>query len=316
MITAPEYIGFLDREYLADYVTKGGAAVKFAVVSGSPDVFHANLARAAQARDYVHVRVDADVMRVHMIDQVFFAVARQVDWFGLAESFVCDALDRLRLSPPEEGGITAEALAAHYSLDAAELARDVRRELQQSLLRDYEMAQEFRRAMLRICEAVIDSSDAAAAESDAVLEWLRGELRLVSRLRPAAIFRKIARHNARHMLFSLARWLTRNGHAGLVLDLDVTRCAVAKRPPPEERDGLYYSKAAVMDAYEVLRQLIDATDELRSCLVVVVSGPELLTDEKRGVESYPALQLRIIDEVRDRRRDNPFSSLVRVGAGT
>src|ERR1022692_1664451 len=83
-------------------------------------------------------------------------------------------------------------------------------------------------------------------------------------------------------------------------------------PPVEARSGFYYSKAAVLDAYEVLRQFIDATDELRGVLFVAVMPPELMTDEARGLPAYSALQLRVADEVRDRRRANPFAALVRL----
>ena len=69
---------------------------------------------------------------------------------------------------------------------------------------------------------------------------------------------------------------------------------------------------AVLDAYELLRQLIDATDDLVGMLVVAVIPPDLVSDEKRGLPSYAALQLRVADEVRDRRRTNPFASLVRL----
>ncbi|MBA2558846.1 MAG: hypothetical protein H0V07_02990 [Propionibacteriales bacterium] len=37
-----------------------------------------------------------------------------------------------------------------------------------------------------------------------------------------------------------------------------------------------------------------------------------MSDEGRGLPSYTALQLRVADEVRDRRRPNPFASLVRL----
>ena len=47
---------------------------------------------------------------------------------------------------------------------------------------------------------------------------------------------------------------------------------------------------------------------------LVVAAPEFTTDANRGVDAYQALKLRIHDEVRDRNRDNPFSSLVRVGS--
>ena len=116
------------------------------------------------------------------------------------------------------------------------------------------------------------------------------------------------------MFFSLAHWLRLVDKQGLVLALDVTRYTAARRPL--EPDGsLYHSTAATLDAYEVLRQFVDATDELEGCFIVVLAPTELLLDEKRGLGRYPALQLRVWDEVRDRQRANPLSSLVRLRAG-
>jgi hypothetical protein len=89
---------------------------------------------------------------------------------------------------------------------------------------------------------------------------------------------------------------------------------VERRPPAGLQEGLYYTKMAVLDAYEVLRQLVDATDDLSSTLVVVSAGPEFVADEVRGLVAYTALRLRLADEVRDRRRVNPFASLVRLEA--
>ena len=152
------------------------------------------------------------------------------------------------------------------------------------------------------------------AEHTAVLEWLRGELRQISLLRSARIFRRIGRHNARQLVFSLAHWVAVNGRAGLFLEVDLRRFGFARRPQPEERHGLYYTKAALLDGYEMLRQLIDNTDELSHCCVVVVAAPEFTSDGNRGIDAYQALKLRIYDEVRDRNRDNPYSSLVRLGS--
>ncbi len=123
----------------------------------------------------------------------------------------------------------------------------------------------------------------------------------------------MARHNARPLLVSLTRWVRRVGLPGIVLQLDLERLAVARRPPAGMRDGIYYSKAAALDAYEMLRQLIDGTDDLEGLFVAAVLPTELVTDERRGISSYSALHLRVADEVRDRRRANPYAALVRLG---
>ena len=113
------------------------------------------------------------------------------------------------------------------------------------------------------------------------------------------------------MLLSLTRWLPKTGVSGLVVDLDLRRCGLAKRP--DDDGGVFYTKAAVLDVYELLRQLIDSTDLLASSLVFVTTSPETLHDAKRGIETqYYALKLRIWNEVHDRRRTNPLAALVRV----
>ncbi len=316
MIATGEYADFLDREYLGSYVAGGGAAVKFVVAADDADALalSSTMRERAEAAGYLTARIDAIETRVHMMDQVFFDLARQVDWDALASLAVREALAATAHPAPDGGAVSIEAVAVHHGVDPSELSRDVNRELQQRIYRDYAMVQEFRIAMLRLCQAQLSTGQVTEAEHAAVLDWLRGDLRQVSVLRSAMIFRRIGRHNARQMLFSLAHWLAANGRAGLLLELDVRRLGFARRPKPEERNGHYYTKAALLDAYELLRQLVDNTDELSHCCVLVVAAPELLSDQNRGLDAYQALKLRIYDEVRDRNRDNPYSSLVRLGA--
>lgn len=324
-----EYLEFLRKEYLADFIRRGGASVKVAVV-GSDQVaerFREGLAAAATAEEYLFAAVDAANDRVHLVDQLFFAVARQVDWSALATSAVRAAYDAAAFPVPDSvvlagttgqtapgpsGGLTVASVAASYDVNPRELYRSVRRQLEQALLGGVGLTREFRLAMLRLCQAELGAGDVDAVERDAVLGWLRGERVPLPALRSALIYGRIGRHNARSLLASLARWLPTVGAAGLVLGLDLSRLAVGRRPPVEERVGVYYSKPAVLDAYEVVRQLIDATDNLSSVLMAVVVPPALVTDEVRGLPAYSALQLRVADEVRDRRRTNPYAALVRL----
>lgn len=315
MIRPADYLALLRAEYLADFIPAGGASVKFVVPfdGASLGEFEAALERAAPEEGHVFARVDAKDVKLHMIDRLFFDVARQVPWDELARAVVLRALGELRFALPAEGApLSIETLAAANRFDPQELRRDLNRRLQQEILGDYLLAQEFRTAMVRLCQAQVDPGVAAQHDRTAVLDWLTGNLRLLSALRSAGIFQRIGRHSARHMLLSLARWIRLAGRSGLVLDLDISRYGVARRGSAGE--GLYYTKAAAMDGYEVLRQLIDGTDELASCLVVVGCAPEFLTDDGRGLDAYHALKLRIWDEVHDRRRTNPLSALVRVSA--
>ena len=67
-----------------------------------------------------------------------------------------------------------------------------------------------------------------------------------------------------------------------------------------------------MDMYEVLRQCIDSTDEMEGYLMVVLAPQEFISDDRRGLNRYEALKLRIWDDVRDKHQPNPFAPLVRI----
>ncbi len=316
MIAVDDYVGFVEREYLRGYVDHGGAAVKFAVGPDdrSAEAFIGRLSAAARDAGYAVAVVDAAETRVHLLEQVFFEVARQVDWEALAAVATRAAVASAGYPASPDGDLSLDRIAADHRVEARELRRDIDRELQLRVHRDYAMVSEFRTAMLRLCQSQLRSGQVSEAEHAALLDWLRGDLRLISALKSALIFRRIGRHNARPLLFSLAHWLSVNDHAGLFLVLDLRRLGFARRPSPEERRGHYYTKAALLDAYEMLRQLVDNTDELANCFVAVTASPAFLTDSGRGLDAYQALKLRIFDEVRDAHRDNPFSSLVRLAA--
>lgn len=311
MITVTEYLDLVEAEYLSDFVPRGGATVKFAVAAdGSADDLREGLLNRARARGYMVATVDAAHVRAHMIDRIFTSIAQQIDWDATARAVVETALAGLGFKVAVGGDLSLDSLAELNDYDPIELRLDLNRALQDLTVHDYELAQEFRIAMLRLCRAQVDKSDATSTEHEFVLMWLRGELRLISSLKQAGIFQRIARHNARHMLASLSRWVVKAGGTGLVLDFDIRRCAVPKRPDDEL---VYYTKAMAIDVYELLRQLIDSTDELSSCFVLASIAPETLTDPRRGIElHYDALKFRIWDEVRDRDRTNPLASLVRI----
>jgi hypothetical protein len=316
VIGVDEYVSFLEDEYLRGYIGGGGTAVKFVVPSDATAAagFLDEFTAAAQGDGYAVAQVDAAETRVHLLEQVFFDVARQVDWDELATVATRRAVGIAGYPASSDQGASLDQLASRYRVDPRELKRDVDRQLQHQVQQDYGMVQEFRTAMLRLCQAQLRSGQVVDAEHAAVLDWLRGDLHQISVLKSALIFRRIGRHNARHLLFSLAHWLAVNDRAGLALVLDIRRLGFARRPSPEERQGYYYTKAALLDAYEVLRQLVDNTDEMANCIVVVVAAPEFLSDVPRGLDAYQALKLRIYDEVRDFNRDNPLSSLIRLGA--
>lgn len=313
-INSQVWIDVIRKEYLQDFIKRGGAAVKFVISDKEVrnELFNMKLRKMAEEENYFYALVNAVSTKVHMIDKIFHEVACQVDWDTLAHHFITQIFKEKGLNLPERReDINMHQIALLNGLEEKFLRRDLQRWIEKKIYRDFEMSQEFRIAMMRLCLDQLDTTGPSSFLINAVKEWLRGELRLIKDLKEALIFQKIARHNARHMLFSLAHWLKINGINGIILGLDISRYMVSKRSKDPD-DGFFYSIPAVLDAYEVLRQFIDGTDEIENCLIVVFSTRDFLSDDKRGLNRYDALKLRIWDEVRDRHRQNPLASLIRL----
>src|SRR5207245_263633 len=216
------------------------------------------------------VALDAASTKLHLADKLFGAVARQVDWDALASTFVGRLLAErgLRLPSAHAGPVDLATIAELNSAEESFLRAELRRAIENDIFRDYAMSQEFRLAMIQLCLARLDPDEDPALR-DAVLEWLRGELRLVSSVKRAQIFQRVGRHTGLDMLLSLTDWVRRAGRRGLLLVLDITRSAHNARRADRD-DGLYYSLPATLDLYAVLRQLIDSTAELQGCFVSVL----------------------------------------------
>ena len=274
-----DYVAFLESDYFGGYVEDGGAALKFVVPPDdlSAAAFIERFSASAERAGFGVAKVDAAKTRVHLLEQVFFAVARQVDWDGLATVRRASSFGD-RPVPPGAGRAGGTGRVGRPIPRRARGAQARRRPpAPRRVHRDYAMVQELRTAMLRLCQSQLRSGQVVDAEHTAVLDWLRGDLRQISALKSALIFRRIGRHNARHLLFSLAHWLAVNERTRAWLSCSTSAGSSRRRPGPEERSGHYYTKSALLDAYEVLRQLVDNTDEMSNCIVVIVGSPAFLS---------------------------------------
>ena len=307
------WLDVIRQDYLTDFVHAGGAAVKVAVTEDEParHRLRDELRRLGESTGYRVAVVDAAETKVQMVDRVFHAVARQMPWEETARAFLARTVTENGYQlPADPTNLTVAALAEVNDVPERRLNTSITDILWRALFRDYSMSQEFRLAMVRLCRAQLYPDDEPAV-TEAVMAWLRGELRRISEVKRALIFQRIARHNARHMLASLAHWLRVTGSSGLLLVLDIARCPLTV--PKEQRDdGVYYSRPATFDAYEMLRQLIDGTDDVEALFVAVLAGREFTTDQRRSYVQYPALHYRLADEVHDRYRPNPLAALVRI----
>lgn len=311
-VVVETWLDLIEREYMQDFIVNGGAAVKFAVADAAE---LADLAERipvlAGGYGLMSVSIDAAVTKLHMIQDVFFAVARSVDWDALAQRYVEGLFQRQGYEWPRPGEATPiHSVAEANRVDVTLLRRELRQWLTNDIMRDARMAQDFRVAMTRLCLRRLEPQDIHPGVIAPVIEWLRGELRGVGALKQHEIAGKITRQNARAMLRSLCRWLRLCGIRGVCASLDIRQIS---RTGLTADDGLRYSPGAVMDAFEVLRQLIDDADLFEGLLVIVIADRAFVEgDDKRSIDAYDALKMRISTDVHAQSRDNPLAPLVQL----
>ncbi len=318
VLTMEQWLSILQQEYVGSYLRDGGSSIKFAICAGE-DLhlsLQSGLKAMAKAEGLVFVRIDARYTKIHMMDRLFFKVAKQIDWDELAYNFLVALIrDKGYQVPDQWKDFSLQYLAQLNDRKEALLWKDVQTWVEQAIEGDQNLCQEFRMAMVCVCMAQLQVSDAALNVAQSVKDWLRGELRLISSVKPALIFQKISRHHGRHMFTSLTHWLRRAKKPGLVITVDISRYLVAKKPS-EPDTTFYYSSSAVLDLYDTLRQFIDGMNDHAGCLIVVLAPPEFLSDRRRGLDRYEALKLRIWDDVRDTCQQNPLAPMVRLAAST
>jgi hypothetical protein len=239
---------------------------------------------------------------------MFFALVRTLPWDRLLQHYLEDLFNRHDHPWPRPGfAMGTMELAESFGIAPGIMARNRDQWLSRDIWDDPRLARDFRAAMIGLCLSRLDPGDGGAMAAAPVHQWLRGEKPAMTALREFDISARIARANARAMLMSLCHFLRKAGADGLLLTLDL-------RPALEKQGtGLRYTPAAVMDLYEVLRELIDDLEHLPGLFILGLASQALIAgDRRRTLDSYKALEMRIWPDVRPGDRQNPLAPLVMV----
>jgi len=302
-----DWLSVIEAEYLSTFVPAGGASVKVAILDGDAIAAAiAGLMRLGHASTLLTVNVDAARTRIHMMHELFFEISRALPWDSLLQRYLEELFAENAYPWPKPGeAMNIPELASNFGVAPNLLSRHVDRWLTADLWDDPRLAQDFRAAMLLLCLTRLQPDDPEGA--DPVLAWLRGEKVAASALRAADISIRLSRANARPMLTSLCHFLRKAGAGGLLLVLDLRQLSLTS---PTE-GTLRYSPAAVMDTYEVLREIIDDAEQLPGLFVTVLADETLIGgDPRRSLAQYAALQMRVWPDVRPGDRQNPVAPMV------
>ena len=308
-----DWLRHIDNEYLSTFVRDGGSSIKFAVaLDNLKPQLDVQMKSKCQDLDYQFVKLDAVASRVHMPQDIFFGLARQLDWRLLARrmllrlaretNFQVDGVD------PSESGCIFEAIARVNGLESEFVLNGLRPKIQDSVFKKTEMARDFRVCMTNLCNA--EKTGNGSYSGQLLLDWLTGANASTSSVNPFGIYTRIDRTTARYFIESALYWVRYAGWAGTVIVLDNSRVTLTPNPNDGKR---FYTRAMAMEHFEVLREFIDRVDRLPGAFVLVVTEQEFLDENApKGYGIYPALRTRIMDDVHDRSRVNPIASLVRL----
>ena len=315
-MSTEDWLGFLRREYLETCIREGGASTKFCVplTDLARETLYRGLRGHADSLGYVFAEVDSSETRANLVDHIFFRVAEQIEWDQLGRRVLAALCELNKFQLPDCGEKPFyEAVAERNGMDSKAALILLRQKLTDHVFRRPALARDFRIAMFQICYAQLTGSPDGTVAVSVLSDWLTGRNKNISAVKPYNIFNRITRANARHFIESLFQWVRIAGYPGTIVQLDIHRVATSKNP---KDDLLYYTSAALLDVYEVLREFIDATDRLSGSLLVVVPDESFLDEENtsRGIGRYEALKFRIYDEVRSRQQVNPMAALVRLSS--
>ncbi|MGE2731762.1 hypothetical protein ACQI4F_19995 [Mycolicibacterium vaccae] len=293
---------------LAEFLKAGGALVRFVVGDSPVDIGQTrrSLREVADSSQLHFFEVDGSTTRLQYPNDILGSIARQIDFRQVMTSFLHQALiDEGYEVPAGSENFSMHDIAAVNDVVPRNIHEIINARIRSGIMRDRRLVRDVRYALWAIARDVLQGrvDDAGVPE-----RWLRSEITSVRELRDFGIVQKVSRYNARGLLRSLLAWLPTSSWNGSIVFVNALQLEHAKNL----RDGkTYYTRAALSDVYEVMREFIDETDDMSGVLLVFAMPREFLSiDPKgRGMGMYQALQFRV-SGFPEATMPNPLSNMV------
>lgn len=295
---------------MPEFVGGGGALVRFVVgeTPGATARAKKSLKALSAAAKLHFFDVDGSTTRLHFANDLLGAIAGQIDFHEVMTSFLLQAVVEEGYEVPDDAGDFAlRDIAALNGVEPKSVHKIINARIRSAILHDRRLVRDVRYALWAIAREVLRGTSLEVA-SDVPRRWLQGQVSSIRELRDFGIVQKVNRYNARSILRSILTWFPNSKWNGSIVYVDAARLAA----PKNLRDGtIYYTRAALSDTYEVMREFIDDTDDMSHVLLVYAMPPEFLSIEPRGrgMGAYQALQFRV-NGFPEATRPNPLSNLV------
>ncbi len=311
-MTSAEYLEVLSKNYFNRYLPEGGSAFKLVVTSSAANssTFHRSMTGAARDGGAIAFSLCSSEHKLHLMDQFYFGISKAIDWNAEAMKFISTWILPNLLDQSEF--VALDQLSRKGNIGLGSLKMQISSAIKTHVSQDYNYSGEFRVALAHLALGRMFIEKAPMSPfSELVQEWLQGSLQSIVPLKEAMIFRKVQRSSARHMLYSTLRFLRKCGYKHVVIMLDIARYLESVKYI-DRKGGLYYTPAATLDLYEMIRQSIDDVHQIEGTMVIVTVPSTFISDQRRGLERYQALKMRLWSDVRLRNVQNPMAPMIRL----
>jgi len=296
------------------FVAAGGALVRFIVGDSEGEIDPARrwIREMAGEQGFLYAEVDGSQYRLHLPNEILQAITTQLDLRALITNFVLQTVIREGYEVPSgaEKFVLSDVARLNDILEIGVLQL-VKRRVRKDILSDSRLMRDFKYSILAMVDDVVEGSDLAPS-IDLTKRWLAGDVPRIRELRNAGIVQKVNRYNARGLLRSLLSWVPSTGYRGSIVVIDATALKDATHHYGY-RARFAYTRRALTDAYEVMREFIDETDEMHHAVIVFGMPVEFLSIDPsgRGMGAYQALEFRV-SGFEEARLPNPLANLVQL----
>jgi len=290
---------FLRVQHLERLLPEGGAKLKF--VLGAPGAgkthFLRQLAGTAGGLGYLVAAIDATRDPLWGFDHLYRAAVGGCDLPALGRAFavrMCADLGYEGVVLDEATDLAAWARAAGHA--EAPLRVRVDEALHARLIANPDLDRGYATGLVRWLQRLLWGGGDDLLLMDAWVRGSRVSARECNRLR---VRRPVDRYTGRLWLRSFLQFARAAGRPGLLVAVDRLETILSPTAPPALEPALLlrYTRQRRDDLFECLRAIVDDVAALPGLLLVLAGPPEILSHGKYGVASYPALALRVQNEV-------------------
>ncbi len=305
-----DLVGFISKHYFDFYIKNGGSKIKF--ITGRPGTgkthFSGLLLDRAEQSAYITVSFSAKEIWLHDFREVYLEILRQCDLENLIRRCADTIIRELGYDPSavREGQTLMDYLSEEGAADAFTRS-EIRAALRQKFTRNPLLDNSFAACCSLLTGNILGHPVMEKANVDMINAYMHGDKTVkLSQLRAIGLSpSRVTKHNARHLLRSLAEVVHIAGFSGILVSIDDLE--ILQQPKSEA--AIRYTKTRRDDAYENIRQLIDDIDSMRYIMFVMSFRRDLMDNESYGLKSYQALWFRMQSEVVSS-RFNRFADII------